>query len=112
MKRAIWWLSDLGTIMLENLLKYHQNLISDDFVKGVMARIEKVYQTRVMILGLCSIVGMAIVLVALNSFMKISWYQTFERYFFDAQFLVYFAAALLVIFTVCTRWLFDDGEFS
>ncbi len=98
--------------MLEQLLKYHQNLLSDDFVKGVFKRIEKAYQTRIMILGACSILGMAIVLVALNSFMQISWYQTFEKYLFDTQFLVYVAVALLLLFTVCTRWLFDDGEFS
>lgn len=98
--------------MLEQLLKYHQNLLSDDFVKKVLSRIEKAYQTRVMILGVTSILGLGIVMVALNSFMQISWYETLTTYLFDTQFLVYFAVILLIVFTVCTRWLFDDGEFN
>lgn len=98
--------------MLEKFLKYHQTLLSDEFVKGVLKRIEKAYQTRIMVLGIASLLGLGIAMVALNSFMKISWYQTLTSYLFDTQFLLYSAVALLLGFTICAHWLFDDGEFQ
>ncbi|NVJ65485.1 MAG: hypothetical protein HWE16_03290 [Gammaproteobacteria bacterium] len=98
--------------MLEKLLKYHQNLLSDDFVQGVLKRIEKAYQTRIMVLGLASMLGLAVVMLALNSFMQVSWYQTVEQYLLDPQFLVYLAVAILVLFAIGTKLWFDESEFG
>ncbi len=84
--------------MLEKFLKYHQELISQDFVDGILKRIEKAYQTRLLILGIMSFIGVAMAVFAVNSLMDNSWVLSIKPYLLESKNIVYLALLVLALF--------------
>ncbi len=94
--------------MLERLLEYHQNLISDEFIQALLTRIQKRYQTRVLVLGIFSLLGLAAALIAVNGLLELNWYRSFEQYLTDMNLTMVASIVAAIGFIGFVVWIFNE----
>ncbi|NVK21071.1 MAG: hypothetical protein HWD86_01005 [Kangiellaceae bacterium] len=91
--------------MLEQILKYHQQLISQEFVDSLMNRIQKQYQQRHLILGVFITLGF---IAGILGFIKL-WPTNMLNYFDNLNHETMLVTSLCVVaLTVFVTWLLND----
>ena len=91
--------------MLKNILKYHQQLVSQEFVDNLMKRINRQYQQRHLILGTFITLGF---IAAIVGFIKL-WPTNMLSYFDNLNSSTMIVTSFCIVaLTVFITWLLND----